>query len=131
MLRKSVSLGLILVTLQSSSGIALAASKDHKDAQFRENVKRDILTLGVGSQALVKLRLRDGIQLAGYISAAGEESFTITDIKTNVATPFAYAQVATVRAYSLSKGAKISIGIAAGVALLWATIKLARAWGFA
>jgi hypothetical protein len=121
MFKKILSLALVallfnLVTMR----VTYAATEAEKQARHAEKVKASILKLGTGEAALVKVKLRDKTKLSGYISAAGEESFTITDAKTGVSTSVAYPQVKTAKGNNLSTGAKIAIGagIAAAVILL-------------
>jgi hypothetical protein len=94
---------------------ASAASKAEKQAQRTEKVKSGILTLGVGTDARVAIKLRDDVKLAGYISEATEASFVVTDFKTRAATTVAYGDVSQVKGHHLGTGAKIAIGIGIGV----------------
>ncbi len=55
-----------------------------------------------------KIKLRDKTKLAGYISAADGEGFTVIDSKSKVATRIAYPQVKSVQGHNLSTGAKIA-----------------------
>jgi hypothetical protein len=59
----------------------------------------------------------------GYVSAAGEDSFTVADAQTGVAAVVPYPQVKKVSGHNLSTGAKVAIGggiVAAVVVILWA-----------
>ena len=42
-------------------------------------IKANLLKLGTGESARVKVKLRDQTKLEGYISEAGEETFTVTN----------------------------------------------------
>ncbi len=99
---------------------AYADSKEEKQARFAEKVKVNVLKLGTGEAARVKVKLRDKTKLEGYISAADGEGFTVTNPKTGTSTPVAYPQVKSVKGNNLSTGAKIAIaaGVAAAVILL-------------
>jgi hypothetical protein len=127
MFRKLFSLALVMLLI-NSAGIRLAhaESKEEKQARFAEKVKVNVLKLGTGETARVKVKLRDKTKLEGYVSAIGEDDFTITDLKTGAATTVAYPQVKSVKGNNLSTGAKIAIGvgIAAAVILiiLWKVI---------
>ena len=59
-------------------------------------VKADIASFNFKSDARVKVKLRDGRRLKGYISDAGNEKFTITDLKSNNTTTIPYADVVEV-----------------------------------
>ena len=115
MLNKSVSLSLVFALLLVSSGQVLTEGQGEADSRLAENVKRAVLRLGVGPKALIKVELRNGTKLAGYVSEAMEDTFSIVDPRTGVTSTVAYTQAARVRGRSLSTGAKIGIGIAIGV----------------
>ena len=72
-------------------------------------MKAGIGQLGVGEQARVRVRLRDGQKLAGYVKNAREDFFVIEDLKTGAATGVNYPDVTQVKGHHLSKGAKIAI----------------------
>src|SRR5215207_3227615 len=74
-------------------------------------IKANVLKLGTGESARVKVKLRDQAKLEGYISDAGADTFTVTNRKTGVATTIAYPQVKSVQGNNLSTGAKIAIGV--------------------
>jgi L-ribulose-5-phosphate 3-epimerase UlaE len=126
MFRKLVSV-LIVVLVINLAGVRLAyaESKEEKQARFAEKIKTNVLKLGTGESALVKVKLRDKTKLEGYISAAGAETFTVTNRKTGVATTVTYPDVKSVQGNNLSTGAKIAIGV--GIAatvifiILWFT----------
>ena len=98
---------------------ASAASNAEKEARFAEKVKANVLKLGTGQAARVKIKLRDKTKLEGYISATDGEGFTVIDPKTGMATTVAYPQVKSVKGNNLSTGAKIAIGVGIGAALLF------------
>ncbi len=62
--------------------------------------------------------MRDKTKLEGYVSAVGDDSFVVTDIKTGVATTVAYPQVKKVKGNNLSTGAKIAIGVGIAAVVL-------------
>ena len=119
---KLLSLALVAL-LMNAAGMRLAYaadSKEEKRVRFVEKVKANVLKLGTGEAARVKVRLLDKTKLEGYVSAIGESDFTVTDMKSGAATTVAYTQVKSVKGNNLSTGAKIAIGagIAAAVILL-------------
>lgn len=119
MLKKICSLALAALLLQAAAVPAFAATKTEKEAQRAEKVRARIAKLGTGSGARVKLELRDGTKLEGYVSEAGAEGFVVTD-RAGRATTVAYPQVGKAKGNNLSTGAKIAIGagVAAAVVLL-------------
>ena len=126
MCRKVMTVLLVALVMNLGGGrLAYADSKEEKQARFAEKVKVNVLKLGTGESARVKVKLRDQGKLEGYISDVGDETFTVTNRKTGVATTIAYPQVKSVQGNNLSTGAKIAIGvgIAAGIVfiILWFT----------
>ena len=114
----SLSLAALLINLGGVTP-ALAASKEEKEARFAEKVKASVLKFGTGEAARVKIKLRDKTKLAGYISAANDDGFTVTDSKTGMATTIAYPQVKSVQGHNLSTGAKIAIGVGIAAAIIF------------
>jgi hypothetical protein len=121
MFKKLLSLTLVALLVNvTCARLVYADSKEEKQARFAEKVKANVLKLGTGEAARVKVTLHDKTKLEGYISSAGEESFTVTSNKTGATTLVPYPQVKSVKGNNLSTGAKIAIGagIAAAVILL-------------
>ena len=119
MLKKICSVALAALLLQAAAAPALAKSAAEKESKRAEKVRTQLAKLGTGSDARVRVELRDKTRLEGYISEAGPESFVVVN-KAGVATTIAYPQVVKAKGNNLSTGAKIAIGvgIGAGVTLL-------------
>jgi hypothetical protein len=120
MLKKLLSL-LLVAFLINLAGVRLAYadSKEEKQARFAEKVKSNVLKLGTGETARVKVKLHDKTKLAGYISAADNEGFTVTNPKTGTATLVTYPQVKSVQGNNLSTGAKIAIGVGIAATIIF------------
>ena len=120
MFKKLISLSLVAFLLNlTAMAPAYAASKEEKQARFAEKVKANVLKVGTGEAARVKIKLRDKTKVAGYISAADDEGFTVIDSKTGMATTIAYPQVKSVQGHNLSTGAKIAIGVGIAAAIIF------------
>ena len=120
MFRKLVTL--LLVALVINLGgvrLAHADSKEEKHARFADKIKANVLKLGSGESARVKVKLRNQPKLEGYISVAGEETFTVTNPKTGAATTVAYTQVKSIQGNNLSTGAKIAIGVGIAATIIF------------
>jgi hypothetical protein len=119
MFKKLVALSLValLINLLGMT-TAYAVSKEEKQARFAVKVKENVMKLGTGEAARVKVKLRDKSKLEGYISAADEDSFTITD-SSGKATTVPYRQVKSVKGNNLSSGAKIAIGVGIAAAIIF------------
>ena len=113
MFKKCLSLLLAFLLLHVSVGPVFAKSKAEKKTQFATKVKANILKLGMGETALMKLKLRDKTKLEGYISEAGAESFVVTDAKDGVATTVAYTQVVSIVTVPESSGAVMAESVPA------------------
>ncbi|HEV2863548.1 MAG TPA: hypothetical protein VGX48_21225 [Pyrinomonadaceae bacterium] len=117
MLKRIISCALVLLVLNlAGAHAAFAKTEAEKQARQAEKVKAGVMKLGTGEAARVKVKLRDKTKLEGYVGAAGEETFTVVNAKTGVASSVAYPQVKSVQGNNLSTGAKIAIGV--GVAAL-------------
>ena len=118
MLKKICSIVFSALLLQAAAVPSFAASAA-KESRRAEKVRAQLAKLGTGSDAQVKLVLRDKTKLEGYISEAGAETFAVTDAAGKTTT-VAYPQVGKARGHNLSTGAKIAIGIGigAGVTIL-------------
>jgi len=91
-----------------------------KDKRLTAKAKADVAAFGLGPDARVSVKLRQGKKLKGFISQAGEDSFVITDSKTGSTTPIAYADVAEVqRQKGISTGKAILIGVGATFGVLF------------
>jgi len=110
-------LAVILVQLICSPKV-IAGTLSEKEARFAEKVKAGIGKLGTGKDAQVKLKLRDGTKLSGYISEVNENSFVVVDSKTGKATTVSYPQVKQVKGNNLSGGAWFVIGVGIIVAVV-------------
>ena len=130
MFKRYLSIALITSLVSMLCGTAaFADSKGDKEAQRIEKVKNEIRSLGVGPESLVKLKLRDKKKLEGYISAFGEDSFEVTDLRTGVGTTLAFPQVGRAQRNNLSDGARTAIFVALAVGLTVLSIKYGRRRG--
>jgi hypothetical protein len=120
MFRKLMTLLLVaLVVNLAGARLAYADSKEEKQARYAEKIKANVLKLGTGESARVKVKLRDQGKLEGYISDVNSENFTVTNRKTGETTTVAYPQVKSVQGHNLSTGAKIAIGIGIAATIIF------------
>jgi len=80
-----------------------------------DQMRAKVLKRGTGEKAKVKVKLRDGSEVRGYVSKTDQDTFEVRD-KTGKSVSIAYADVVSVRKPGLSKGAKIGIGVGVGAA---------------
>jgi hypothetical protein len=119
MFKPIISLLLTVMLINLATAPAIYAGETAKSARFAEKVKAGIFKLGTGPAALVRVRLKNKTKLAGYVSAAGERNFTITDPKTGAATVVDYPQVKNAQGNNLSTGMKIAIGVGIAAAVIF------------
>lgn len=86
-------LGAALALAASGAQNVLAGARGDSVEEIRAKVAR----MGVGEKARVEVRLRGETKLRGYVSRAGDQSFAVTDEKTNATTEVAYADVAQIK----------------------------------
>ena len=122
MFKKVCSLVLSALLLQAAAIPAFAATSTEKEAKRAEKMRTQLVKLGTGADARVKLILRDKAKLEGFVSEAGADTFAVTD-RAGKTTTVGYEQVSRARGHNLSTGAKIGLGVGIGVAvtliILW------------
>jgi hypothetical protein len=119
MLKKCLSLALVLLLAQASVVPAFGrAGAGEKEARFAERVRAGVARLGVGPDARVKVKLRDGTKLEGHVGAVMEDRYVVADARTGAAFGVPYAQVRGVKGHNLSTKAKVAIGVGVAVAVI-------------
>lgn len=114
MIKKWLSFALVcLLLVTSSSSLVSAQIKTENDASSIAKIKAKIVKRGTGESKLVEVKMLDGTERRGYISQAGEDSFTLTDSETKQSGSVSYSGVARVK-YRASKAEKITTGIITG-----------------
>jgi hypothetical protein len=122
---KTMAVLLIAVFAFNSSGFALPSSPTSQNSQTLANgtrkaakAKAEVQKRGVGEQSRVRVILRDGNEIQGYISKIEEGSFEVIDKKSAKAVAISYDDVSKVKGPGLSKPAQVLIvvGVFAGVA---------------
>lgn len=97
-----------------------------KEENFAEKVKTEIAKLGTGQDAKIKVKLKDGTKIKGYITETNENQFVIMDSKTNQPVPIPYPQVKQAKGNNLSGGVIIVIGVTAVLILLYVLVATAK-----
>lgn len=93
-----------------------------KEAKLLEKVKSGITRLGTGTEAHIKVKLKDGTKIEGYITESNENEFVVMNSKTNQIVPVAHSSVKQVKGNNLSKGVIITIGVVAFLVLLFVLV---------
>jgi hypothetical protein len=120
MLKRLVSLGVAALLLHAADVMTPPTlARTTQAEQKAAKVKADVAKRGTGEKARVVVRLQDGSKLKGYVSQAGNDSFTLTDSESGQARTLSYSDVAQVKKPGgLPLGAKIGIGMGALVGVL-------------
>jgi hypothetical protein len=117
MIKKRLYLALICMSLVTAN-LSFVSAQTQTDIT---KIKTAVQKRGTGEKKRVEVKMLDGTKLKGYISEAGEDSFTLVDSKTKQSTTIAYGDVAKVK-NRLSKGDKIAIGVVIGAAAAVAVV---------
>ena len=90
------------------------------EAPATEKSRAAVQKMGLGREARVEVKLRDQTKVKGYVSAAEEDFFTVTDAKTGRSQMIRYAEVASVKkpGHGFSTATWLIIGAAATAALV-------------
>ncbi|MEP6924361.1 MAG: hypothetical protein ABI954_07835 [Pyrinomonadaceae bacterium] len=113
MIKKWLTFAVIcLLVITTNSSLISGQNRTENNASAIAKIKANVLRRGTGGNHRIKVKMLDGTKIEGYISQAGENSFSLTDSKTKQITSVAYRDVAQVKGSGLSKGAKIGIGVA-------------------
>ena len=97
MLRRALAIMISGILLGSALGYQPARAQAQEATRPAEKARATVQKLGASPRRRVEVKLQDGTKLRGSISAAGEDTFTITDAKTSAPRTVAYADVARVK----------------------------------
>jgi len=111
---KTFALLLIAVFTLNSSGAARQSLPPPASSQTQDGTvqvaraKAEVKRRGMGEKSRVRVRLRDGTEVRGYISKIEESSFAVTD-QSGTMTSIRYDDARDVHGEGMSKTAKILI----------------------
>ena len=108
MLKTTIST-LIAILIVQFLFIAPASGQSSNVETESAKIKAALTRRGTGEKSKVKIKLRDGREVKGYIAELNADDFVIAESKTNVRTTIAYADAAKVKESGLPLGAKIGI----------------------
>ena len=93
--------------------------------QATEKVKTEVQKRGTGEQARVRVTLRDGTRIKGYINRIDQNSFEVVDQTSHKVTTISYQDVKKIKGPGLSKTVKILIIVAVVAGIVLALVALA------
>ena len=126
MIKRTVARALAGLLLLLAVGFSPVRAQTAKDTQAHAKVRAKVKEPGVGEKARVEVKLRDNTKWKGYISSAGEDSFSVVDSKSGASQRVAYAEVTDLKKAGggLSTKTWIIIGaVAAGAIITWIVVK--------
>jgi len=127
MLKKTLSLLMVIVLLQIGTLSGVATSRgDNSETQI-SMVKADIAKRGLGEKAIVRVKLRNEKELKGYISEAGDDRFTLTISRINESVPVAYSDVVEVKNPN-ALSSKVLLVLGVGVMATGSIAIMASGW---
>ena len=112
MLKKLMSMSLIVLVMNLAVASVFAETNEEKEAKFTEKVRAQVTKLGIGKDARIDVKLKDGTKVKGYVSQINETGFVVMNEKTATPMEVAYPQTKQVKGNNLSTGVKIAIGVA-------------------
>ena len=126
MFRKTFAIMLSGILLVTAFGFQHVLAQTANDTQATEKIRAKVQKIGVGSRARVEVKLRDNTQLKGYISAAEQDSFAVTDAKTGSTRTVSYADASSVKKAGGGLSSKTWIILGAtvvGALVTWIIVK--------
>jgi hypothetical protein len=109
---------LLLVVVLVFSTLAVAQATQTGEASQANELRIGVQRRGIGEKSRVKVRLRNKVEVKGYISKIKDTSFEVTDKTTGQSTTIPYADAERVQGAGISKGAKIGIIVGVAVAIV-------------
>ena len=126
MLKRTIAIMLAAVLMSVASAFLTVKAQTGKDDLLAAKARADVSKRGTGRDARVEIKLRDNTKVKGYISEAGQDSFTVTDSKTGATRTLSYADVSQVKKQGggLSTRTWIILGaVAAAVVVVGIAVK--------
>ena len=115
MLKKLTSFVVAALLCHAAATPVAAAAPAPEGAQSVEKVKAGVAKRA-GKKKRVTVEMQDGSKMKGYVSQAGDDSFTLTDAKTGQATTLNYRDVSKVKGQGMASWKKFTIiGVSASV----------------
>lgn len=108
MLKTNISVLIAILTFQMLFIAPVFGQNLSGEAQTAE-IKAAIKKRGTGEKSKIKIKMRDGREVKGWIAELNADDFVVTDSKSGNRTTILYSDAAKVKKSGLSFGAKIGI----------------------
>jgi hypothetical protein len=96
-LKKTIAIMFSWILLLTATGFQSTGAQTGIEAQRAERARASVSKRGTGKDARVEVTLLNNTKLKGYVSEAGNDSFTLKDSRTGASQTVAYADVAQVK----------------------------------
>ena len=126
MFKKTFAMMLAAMVLVTAFGFQNVRANGVEDQQATEKVRAKVQKIGVGGNARVEVKLRNGRILKGYIENADQDGFTVFDKQTGATEKVSYGETTKVSKAGggLSMKTWIILGAAAaGAIATWVIVK--------
>ena len=118
MLKKVLSVAMMGLLISVTASAVYARSQDDKRTRQIEKIKENVRKLGVGQEARVEVKLRDGRKFKGTIREATDDTFLVFDEKTSTVITVPYTDVAKLKGKNGVTAAEAGINVAKGAAVV-------------
>ena len=109
---------LLALTLAFQTNVSALPESDAAQGSSQvNNVRTEIQQYDTAKKKQIKVTLRDGNELKGYVSRSDEMSFDLAE-KSGHVSKLSYEEVDKVHGAGLSRGAKIAIVVGSAVAVV-------------
>ena len=122
-MKRTLTIGCLATLIAVCFFVPAAQAQQQSDQTAK--VKAEVVNRLNKKEEHVKIRLRNGTEVKGYITQTGDNGFTLSNEKTKTGTDIAYADVQHVEGRGMSKTKKIAIGVGIGAAVFAAMIAYA------
>ncbi|MGI8467446.1 MAG: hypothetical protein ACR2N3_03250 [Pyrinomonadaceae bacterium] len=128
MFKKYLTLALTILTANLFLGVSInAQTQNDRDSRLVLNVKNTVAGVGTEPNRKIKITLKDGTKLKGYITEIKDDYFALLDTKSGKVTSVQYSQVVEAKRDGLSRFAKSLIASGVGFGLIFIPIFVALA----
>jgi hypothetical protein len=119
MLLKYITVSLVFLILFNQNVAVLAQTQSGINDKTLEKLKAKVEKLGVGKDSKIKITLKDGTKLDGFISARDENGFDITIKDSGEVRNVKYADIKKVKGKNIPLGVTIALGVGVVLGVLY------------
>jgi small nuclear ribonucleoprotein (snRNP)-like protein len=118
MVKRTLAVMLACLLLSFVCVVPVAAGmQTGKEEELARKVETKIAKLGIGSNARVEVKLKNGTTLKGHVSEISDDNFVVAD-KTGTGTKVTYAEVKQLKTNNGDKDVLLAVGVISVVLIL-------------